>query len=313
MDEIAVEDGHVIGGDDCSVDACDVDSSIVFFGRQSSQALQLRSSIHARRAADDGVVLVGIIQGIVEPVEVYRVSGLHDSTAEELVIASAIGCELEAHGSSSRALAEDGDFLWVALLMSVQKDESSSTKLTAECFDVVLDPLQGQSLITQTKVHLSRLLDLLTPGQEPPGAEAVVDGHSHDRLTDLDRVLNREGSVVAFVQTASHVVTATVDPESNGELLVLTSGRTHNIDVEAVLRDWVAPLVTSISIALEVISKPSFQCATNIPLTALEYCVAGFAPLQLSFKATGFRNLRLPTGGCAYGIPRKKSWSYSGE
>jgi hypothetical protein len=42
--------------------------------------------------------------------------------------------------------------------------------------------------------------------------------------------------------------------------------------------------------------------ATN---TTSEYAAAGLASLQLVFKPTGFLKRRLPTGGCAYGMPRK--------
>lgn len=53
-------------------------------------------------------------------------------------------------------------------------------------------------------------------------------------------------------------------------------------------------------------SKVVWYCMHEYP-----YWVASRTPSNDVLMLWGHRNLRSPTGGCAYGIPRKRSWSYS--
>jgi hypothetical protein len=58
--------------------------------------------------------------------------------------------------------------------------------------------------------------------------------------------------------------------------------------------------------ALRTISNILVSC--GFWLTISLYFIAALVPFQVLFKENGARNLRSPTGGCAYGIPRNKSW-----
>lgn len=107
--------------------------------------------------------------------------------------------------------------------------------LTSESLNIVLNPMQRQSLISEPKIHFSRLFDLLATTQKSPRAETVVDADAYDWLANLDRVLYHEGDIVSLIDTAALEVAATVNPESNRELLILASGRSNDIDIEAVL------------------------------------------------------------------------------
>jgi len=95
-----------------------------------------------------------------------------------------------------------------------------------------------------------------------------------------------------------------MNPESHRQIFLFAASGTDDVEVQAVFRDWVAPLIRPIAVTLSVVSTMS-DTFINTDHTALEYCVAGFAPCQVEFKGVGTLNLRSPTGGCAYGIPRK--------
>jgi hypothetical protein len=175
---------------------------------------------------------------------------------------------------------------------------------TSESLDVVLNPLKGKTLVAQTKVEFSRLLELLTTTQKSPSTKAIVDADTDDWLPNLDRVLNDEREVVTLINATAHVVASAVDPERNRQVLLFAASRTDNVEVQAVLGEWVAPLIRPIAVALSAVSTMS-DPFMNTDHTSLEYCVAGFAPCQVAFKGAGTLNRRSPTGGCAYGIPRK--------
>ena len=119
--------------------------------------------------------------------------------------------------ASASALAEDHDVVRVA----------------AELGDILLDPLQGLDLVEDTVVagHTVRAFGgELRVGQEAEHTEAVVDGHEDD-------VLLAPGLGIELrLGTPAFAVTATMDPEGHGELLVgLAGGLGPDVQVEAVL------------------------------------------------------------------------------
>jgi hypothetical protein len=175
---------------------------------------------------------------------------------------------------------------------------------TSKSLDVVLNPLKGKTLVTQTKVELSGFLELLATAQKSPSTKAVVDADTDDWLTNLDRIFDNEREVIALVKATAHVVASAVNPESNRQVLLFAASGTDDVKVQAIFRDWVAPLIRPIAVTLSVVS-PMSDPFTYTDHTALEYFVAGLAPCQVEFKGAGTLNLRSPTGGCANGIPRK--------
>ena len=123
---------------------------------------------------------------------------------------------------------------------------------TSECFNVLLDPLQSQTLVPKTKVEVTGIPDLFASTQETPCTQAVVDGNADDRFADVYRVLHGKREVVALVNTSTLVETATVDPERYGQFLMLAASCwTDDVDVKTVLRYRIIPLVGAVAIALQ--------------------------------------------------------------
>jgi hypothetical protein len=67
---------------------------------------------------------------------------------------------------------------------------------------VLLKPLQSLTLIFETNIGLTSTSNLVTV-QETKGTESVCNTSSHDRLANLDRVLNEEGLVVSSVDSST--------------------------------------------------------------------------------------------------------------
>lgn len=108
---------------------------------------------------------------------------------------------------------------------------------TSECLDVLLNPLQGQALVSETHVEIASVYYLFASTQETPGSQTIVDGNTNDWLANLHRVFNGEGEVVALVNTTSHEESTAVDPEGHGEFFILVSCRADHVDVKTIFRD----------------------------------------------------------------------------
>lgn len=113
---------------------------------------------------------------------------------------------------------------------------SKGQVLTTETSDILIEPMQCQSLISKPDVGVTAADDLLAR-DKPPSTQAIVDRHANDRFANVDRILNDEGQVVPSVNTASHRITSSMDPHSNGQLLALAPCGPDDIEREAVLGD----------------------------------------------------------------------------
>jgi hypothetical protein len=78
--------------------------------------------------------------------------------------------------------------------------------VTAESSHVVLDPLEGQTLVSEGDVASTSVLHLLAE-EETPLSQAVVDGDGNDRLFFLDGLVNDVREVVPWVGRSSIDIT----------------------------------------------------------------------------------------------------------
>jgi hypothetical protein len=65
--------------------------------------------------------------------------------------------------------------------------------------NVLVDPLQRESLIFQSQVPYSSIDDIVAI-QEAKRSETIRDACSNNWFTDLDRVINDEGEIVTSVR-----------------------------------------------------------------------------------------------------------------
>ena len=137
---------------------------------------------------------------------------------------------MPADRSGASRLSPDGDLACVA----------------TESTDVLLHPVEGKTLISQSDVGVATAGDLLR-GEQAPTCETVVDRDTDDGLANLHAVLDNERKVVARITAAAHEQTTSVDPEADWQRLVLVARGTHDVEVKAVFRDRVAELVTTVA------------------------------------------------------------------
>ena len=109
---------------------------------------------------------------------------------------------------------------------------------TSKRLDILLNPVQGQALVSETKVDMTGIGNLFAATEETPRAETIVDGNANNGLANSYRVLYREGEVVALVNTTSLEEPTAVDPECYREFVFLgVSCRADDVDVKTILRD----------------------------------------------------------------------------
>jgi hypothetical protein len=146
----------------------------------------------AARCVDDGAVSGLVEAGVAVGDVVHWVAGFHDTGAEEVVVATSIGHQMDADAVSSCGFAPDCDLVGVSGdMLTIQSTWAYPRRIIAKCSDVLLTPMQSQALVTKTKVSVATALDLLRL-QEAPRSESVPDRDANDTLSNLNRILNDE-------------------------------------------------------------------------------------------------------------------------
>lgn len=96
-------------------------------------------------------------------------TALENRLVEQVVVLAIISNKLHSQGTGTGRLAPNGDLASVATKGS----------------DVVLNPLEGHALVSESNVSGTSSLHLLAE-EESPLCKAVVDGNGNDRLLFLD-------------------------------------------------------------------------------------------------------------------------------
>lgn len=157
-----------------------------------------------------------------------------------MVVASTVCDQVDTDRRTSCALSIDGDLVRITYRLSAHQFalKDAVFQNTSKRLDVLLNPVQGQALVSETKVEMAGIGNLFAATQETPWAETVVDGNANNGLANFYRVLYREGEVVALVNTASFEEPTAVDPECYREFVLLSvSCRADDVDVKTIFRD----------------------------------------------------------------------------
>lgn len=100
--------------------------------------------------------------------------------------------------------------------------------------DVLLEPAQGQVLVLVAEVAQAGL-DEVRPVHEAVQLQPVVEVDPDEGLARRDGLLHDEGHVVLRVAVGARDVGAVVDPDADGQLLILHAAGTDDIQRQAVL------------------------------------------------------------------------------
>lgn len=117
-------------------------------------------------------------------------AALENCLVEQIVVFAVVSDELHSQRTGTGRLAPNGD------LVSV----------TTKSGNVILDPLEGQALVSECNVASTSSLHLIAK-QETPLSEAVVDGDGNDRLLFLDGLVDDVRKVVSWVGRCSVDIT----------------------------------------------------------------------------------------------------------
>jgi hypothetical protein len=184
--EVTVNDGAEGRGSDAGRDGT-VEDTVQNLPVKTAQTLEGICGIRASSLGDEGVK-VRLPSGSIG-VLCNGATTLEDGAAEERTVVAIVGNKLHTERTSTGRLTPDGDVLLG----------------TAKLLDVILNPLQSHTLVTESNVTGSSILHLLAEEKSPVG-DTVVDGCSDDRLALLDGLLNDPGQVVSRVTRATHHV-----------------------------------------------------------------------------------------------------------
>lgn len=70
-------------------------------------------------------------------------------------------------------------------------NSSSGRNLTPKCFNVLLHPLESQTLIAKSKIGIAALLNLFAH-EKTPCTEPVVESNTNERLANIYSILNHK-------------------------------------------------------------------------------------------------------------------------
>lgn len=107
------------------------------------------------------------------------------------------------------------------------------TKHTAKSSDILLQPMQRQSLVSQAQIRIPTPLHLPRI-QKSPCTKSIINTNTNNWFSDRHRILHNKGQIVALVNTATLSVAATVNPEGDGKLGVFVARWSDDVEVEAI-------------------------------------------------------------------------------
>lgn len=177
--EVMVKDSAEAGRSDVQRSSA-VEHIVEFFGRHLTEAVQVVSCIGASSTLNKSVEVRLPDLGVDELGD--RATTLEDSTLEQVVKLAVVSDELHAQRACTCGFAPSSD----------------SVRATTEGLDVLLDPFEGKTLVSESNVASTSFFHLLAE-EEAPVRETVVDGHTDKRLVLLDGLVNDVGEVVPGV------------------------------------------------------------------------------------------------------------------
>ena len=197
------------------------------------------------------------------------VAGLHDSTAEDMIVTAAISRKMNTNRKGTSRFAPDGDLAWVSysremfsIIHSNELDMTGSacepckvgsalevqeSQLTSKGSNVLLHPMQRQPLISKTDIRIPGLNHLFAR-DEAPHTQSIICTHAYNRFPNLHRSLHDEREVISLIDAGTLSEATSMDPKCHRKLLVFIPRWPDHIEVEAVLRKLrVGPIIAAIT------------------------------------------------------------------